>query len=43
MYYSYVMGMDASICALQEQGFQMQKDGADNYMISFAPEKAKEW
>ncbi len=43
MYFSYVMGIDESIYDLQNCGFVIEKDGANNYMVSFDESKAREW
>lgn len=34
MYYSYVMGVDDSIMALEDKGFSIRNDG-ENYMVAF--------
>ena len=42
MYHSYVMGIDASIMALKELGFDVVNDG-NNYMVAFPKEKSSIW
>lgn len=42
MYHSYVMGIDESIYTLEEQGFEINRDGG-NFMVSFPKEKAVIW
>ncbi len=42
MYHTYVMGIDNSIFALEQQGFLIENDGP-NYMVSFPKEKADLW
>ena len=42
MYHSYVMGIDESIYTLEEQGFEINRDGG-NFMVSFSKEKAVIW
>lgn len=37
------MGIDETINALKEQGFQIEKDNGNNYMVSFEAHKANEW
>ncbi len=42
MLYSYVMGMDESICTLETKGFSIGKDG-DNYTATFSEDLASVW
>ncbi len=42
MYYTFVMGMDASVERLKEYGFEIERDGS-NYMIAFPEEQAGRW
>lgn len=42
MYYSYVMGVDDTICELTKSEFQIEKDG-ENYKVSFPEEKSRIW
>lgn len=42
MYYSYVMGIDHSIEQLKQNGFTVEKDGA-NYTVAFSKELAGIW
>ena len=42
MYHSYVMGIDESIYTLENQGFEINRDGG-NFMVSFQEEKAWIW
>ena len=42
MYYSYVMGIDKSICELKNHEFIIENDG-NNFMVSFEKENAFRW
>lgn len=42
MYHSYVMGIDDSIQALKEKGFDIKNDGS-NYMVAFPRENSSIW
>lgn len=43
MYYSYVMGIDKSIYNLQNEGFYIEQDSENNYMVSFDADKSGIW
>ncbi len=43
MCYSYAMGMDESIFELKKSDFNIERDGADNYTVSFNNELAGVW
>lgn len=42
MNHSYVMGINSSIMALKDVGFDITNDG-DNYMVAFSKEKSSIW
>lgn len=42
MYHSYVMGIDESVYALKNHGFEINRNGS-NFMVSFPEEKAAMW